>query len=1019
MQPRLYAHTSGLKRSQTSSRPFRQAIITALLLAVAAPGLLLAAWHSAQAARAVTVGAKAPLAASALKPALALVDENQPPIGPGIPQVGSNAPRSHASSTKAGSVLFFHRYTSSSAQNSSINTLLSLTNTNPRDGVTVRLFLVSDCLVKSSEVNLSPSQTATLLASDLDADHNGYIIATAIDGRGVPTQFNWLIGAATMRDSLGHEATYNAFSVAKRTGGAVNAADGAVTADLLFDGTVYDQLPKNVAVDNIPVQTGPAAAFSDVILYSPSSNLTDGIHGQTIQFNGIAYEQNGTPYLKAIDGSCGTMQRLTDVWPELLTIVTPEKPAWANFAATDLVSSTAAPMLGLSLTDKAGVPLHNARNMQVLSWLPSYRITVPATPPDNPAPVAPTSDQALPTGTATGISENKPGSLLLYANFASGQFGSSQINLTNTNKVEKTRVRVFFVGLNPVGDPAAPPPAFEKLVTLFPTQSLTINAQDVAPDQRGWVLAVAIDNTALPRQFNYLIGSAQVMEATGQAATFNALGIAKYTDGSVPRNDDVLTSDLKFDDLEYDRLPATVAMTALPAQSDVTTLFGFRRPNDNLTLPSSARGSGNIQVFDDLLHQVSGVMGPYQTTLSSIKTGIPSAPITKNLTSGHRGWLKLQSSTPVFAWFSNLASISFSILNTGTWAGGHSGGANLFILTTADSFLIRTASTNPATSAPTAIAETIGVYVEQRTADGTIVRLDGRASHAEDPAAQLKYAWYVDDVLVSTAKVGDYRLSRGQHYVKLIVTDPAGIPSAPDEQFVEVRDTTLPVISGLPSTISKMVSPSSPGAFISYDLPVAWDAIDGAVSVSTSKNSGTSFLVGKTTVTFTARDSAGNVATATLTVNVTRSSSGGTFPQQGGKAGDLAPKMANINDQYVPAGTTRDLVLQATDDDGDAVSFTVQGLPAFAQIVDVNPIARKATLRITPVPGAVGGSTNARVIASDGKGFSVATVPFRILIDEVPNDDTGSGGGGGGGGDDGGGGGGGGGGGWERRLASG
>ncbi|MFN0119085.1 MAG: HYR domain-containing protein [Blastocatellia bacterium] len=941
--------------------------------------------------------------------ALPLVDDTQPNVGAGLPQVGSNAPKSNASSTKAGSVLFFHRYTSSLSALGQVNTLLTITNTNPRDGISARIFMVSNCGVSSRDISLSPNQTRSVLMNDLDPDKSGYAMVTAIDFRGVPAQFNWLIGTAAIRDSLGHEANYNAFSVAKRTGGSVRNAETPASAELKFDNVEYDQLPKNVAIDSIQPQSGPAGTFTDVVLYTPLADMT-GNQTQTLDFNGVVYESNGQAHTKTVNGNCGVMKRITEIWPEISGFVTPEKPAWANFAATDTTSLQAAPMLGMTLTDRPGAPRRDARNMQVLQTLPSWKIRVPVPQPESPAADVITSDLAAPTGSATGASENKPGSVLVYSNFASGQFGVSQIRLTNTNKVEKTRVRLFFIGLNPVGDPPAAPLPAEKIITLFPAQSITFEAQDVHPNQRGWVLATAIDTNALPRKFNFLIGSSFVEDATGPAAAYNAIGIAKYTDGSVPRNDDVLTSDLVFNDIDYDRLPASIAFAGIPNQNEVTTLFGFRRPNDNLTSPPNTRGSGSITVYNDLLNALSGVMGANQTNLINVRTGVPLAPITKNIASGHRGWLKLNSASPVLGWYSNLSQSGFNVLGTGNWIGGHSGGGNVFTLTTSATYTLKSISTNPTNSPPTAISETLGVVVEQRRVDGTVVRLDGRGSYDEDPEATLRYAWFVDDKLVATRKAADYKLSRGLHYVKLIVTDEDGIPSAPDEQLVEVRDTVAPIITGMPTNITKTVGSTTPGAFITFDTPLGYDLVDGPVHTTASKNPGSVFNVGRTTVIFTSRDNSGNTATATMTVDVVRNSNGGTFPQIGGKAGNQVPQIQNMFDQYVPPGTTRDLLLQATDPDGDAVSFTVTGLPPFAQVVDVNPIARTAKLRIIATEGAIG-STNVVVRATDAKGASVSTVPFRILVDPVPNDDTGAGGidpdpgdgGGGGGGGTGGG----------------
>jgi len=119
------------RKTKTNSLPthfthLRQTVVGALALAVIVSGVI--ALRSASAAH------NALNSIPAFAPAL-LID--QPLVGPGIPQVGSNAPKSAISNVKAGSVLFFHKYTSDSANSSNVNTLVSLTNTNPRDGVTL------------------------------------------------------------------------------------------------------------------------------------------------------------------------------------------------------------------------------------------------------------------------------------------------------------------------------------------------------------------------------------------------------------------------------------------------------------------------------------------------------------------------------------------------------------------------------------------------------------------------------------------------------------------------------------------------------------------------------------------------------------------------------------------------------------------------------------------------------------------------------------------------------------------
>jgi len=56
---------------------------------------------------------------------------------------------------------------------------------------------------------------------------------------------------------------------------------------------------------------------------------------------------------------------------------------------------------------------------------------------------------------------------------------------------------------------------------------------------------------------------------------------------------------------------------------------------------------------------------------------------------------------------------------------------------------------------------------------------------------------------------------------------------------------------------------------VNYTAPTAMDIVDGTVAASCDKASGSTFALGSTTVTCTAKDAAGNTGTETFTVTVT------------------------------------------------------------------------------------------------------------------------------------------------------
>lgn len=105
---------------------------------------------------------------------------------------------------------------------------------------------------------------------------------------------------------------------------------------------------------------------------------------------------------------------------------------------------------------------------------------------------------------------------------------------------------------------------------------------------------------------------------------------------------------------------------------------------------------------------------------------------------------------------------------------------------------------------------------------------------------------------------------RGVTTVTFTAADAAG-NAATATTTVTVGDTTPPTFSGVPSPMTvEQAGPS--GTSVAVPTPVATDAVSGSVAVSS--NAPAIFPRGSTTVTFTARDAAGNSATATTTVTV-------------------------------------------------------------------------------------------------------------------------------------------------------
>jgi hypothetical protein len=163
---------------------------------------------------------------------------------------------------------------------------------------------------------------------------------------------------------------------------------------------------------------------------------------------------------------------------------------------------------------------------------------------------------------------------------------------------------------------------------------------------------------------------------------------------------------------------------------------------------------------------------------------------------------------------------------------------------------------------------------------------------------------------------------------------------------VTVRDTIAPVVS-VPGNITAEATSAS-GAVVSYPAPTATDAV-GVTSLIHSPASGSTFPLGTTTVTVTAKDAAGNTSTGSFTVTVKDTT---------------APALT------VPASQT----LEATSAAGAAATFSASATDA----VGVTSLTYSAASGSTfPL-----GTTTVTVTAKDAAG-NTSTGSFTIPVKDT------------------------------------
>ncbi len=244
--------------------------------------------------------------------------------------------RAEASDQKAGSVLFYPIYTSDAASGNVQNTRFSMTNISPTDKVCVHLFAVdgSSCSVSDLFVCLTPNQTATFLASDLDPGSTGYLVAIAVDcDNGLPKAFNCLIGDEFVKFSSGHQSNLSAIAVSSSLVFPVGTDPNIATATLKFDGIAYNRLPRILASDAIMSQVDGNSAM--IVIDRIGGNLATT--GATIgNITGLLFDDTEISYsFTANIGACQYRKILDNGFPRTLTpftrVIPNGRTGWMKF----------------------------------------------------------------------------------------------------------------------------------------------------------------------------------------------------------------------------------------------------------------------------------------------------------------------------------------------------------------------------------------------------------------------------------------------------------------------------------------------------------------------------------------------------------------------------------------------------------------------------------------------------------------------------------------------------------------
>ncbi len=294
---------------------------------------------------------------------------------------------SEASDQKAGSVLFYNVYTSGATSGNTQNTRVNITNTNSAVGADafVHLYFVAEgCAIADSYICLTPNQTASFLASDVDPGITGYIVAIAVDGVfGCPVSFNYLIGDEYVKFTTGHAANLGAvaFSAVATTPTTCTAESN--TAAINFDGQNYNCAPAVLALDNI----GSRADGNDtlIIVNRVGGNLGIGAASLGTLF-GLMYDDAENVLSFSVTGGCQLRNSVSNNFPRTTprfeTFVPAGRTGWLKlYNQTGVIGILGAAInLNPNAASSAGA-FNGGHNLHHLTLNCNSTYTVPVFPP--------------------------------------------------------------------------------------------------------------------------------------------------------------------------------------------------------------------------------------------------------------------------------------------------------------------------------------------------------------------------------------------------------------------------------------------------------------------------------------------------------------------------------------------------------------------------------------------------------------------------------------------------------------
>ncbi|MBI1761244.1 MAG: DUF11 domain-containing protein, partial [Acidobacteria bacterium] len=304
---------------------------------------------------------------------------NCQPVGPGL------TPPVLASDQTAGSVLVYNFYSSSATSATAQNTRINLTNIHQVLSANVHMFFLdgAGCSVADKYICLTPNQTASFLASDIDPGTTGYLVAVAVDRTGCPINFNYLIGDEYVKLTTGHAANLGAEAFSALAGSVTPCDANATAAVLNFDGVSYARAPRVLALDNIADRTSGNDTL--LVLNRFGGNLAIGASTLST-LTGVLYDDAEKGFSFGFNGSgCQFLSSLSNNFPRTAPrfeqIIPAGRSGWLKLWLANEGALLGAAINANRNAAAAASAFNQGHNLHKLTLTTAAQLTIPVFPP--------------------------------------------------------------------------------------------------------------------------------------------------------------------------------------------------------------------------------------------------------------------------------------------------------------------------------------------------------------------------------------------------------------------------------------------------------------------------------------------------------------------------------------------------------------------------------------------------------------------------------------------------------------